>query len=243
MIPIETRKPFEDCCFGCGSLPKPESGKEVLYDPVSVCWCVGGPARIGKNGENILLCGKRRSSFPYHCMLGPDWMMMLMVYVMIIGVNAIILPLISALGVPVMVIGILGCVALLISYSAVACSDPGIIYKNPSTQSSSSAQSSAQSDAEKGQVGGAVVAINSGSGVAGDNGSDSEDPGKEAKALINPSQNNSRGGSRPATLIECGHCEIQRPMTARHCNYCGVCVENLDHHCPCKLKYVRNHAH
>ena len=31
---------------------------------------------------------------------------------------------------------------------------------------------------------------------------------------------------RPQT-IECGHCEFQRPYNARHCYYCGVCVEGL----------------
>ena len=35
----------------------------------------------------------------------------------------------------------------------------------------------------------------------------------------------------PAT-VECGQCQIQRPYSARHCYYCKVCVEDLDHHCP-----------
>ena len=32
--------------------------------------------------------------------------------------------------------------------------------------------------------------------------------------------------------IECGICKIKRPITASHCRDCGVCVEELDHHCP-----------
>lgn len=35
----------------------------------------------------------------------------------------------------------------------------------------------------------------------------------------------------PST-IECSSCEIQRPFTASHCAYCGVCIDKLDHHCP-----------
>jgi hypothetical protein len=33
-------------------------------------------------------------------------------------------------------------------------------------------------------------------------------------------------------LIECGTCKIKRPPNAFHCYDCGVCVSNLDHHCP-----------
>jgi hypothetical protein len=32
--------------------------------------------------------------------------------------------------------------------------------------------------------------------------------------------------------IECGHCELGRPYSARHCGYCKYCVDELDHHCP-----------
>lgn len=33
-------------------------------------------------------------------------------------------------------------------------------------------------------------------------------------------------------LIMCGTCRIDRPVTAKHCYECGVCVNELDHHCP-----------
>ena len=36
---------------------------------------------------------------------------------------------------------------------------------------------------------------------------------------------------KPSTM-ECGHCQLQRPLSARHCIYCGSCIEQLDHHCP-----------
>ena len=44
-------------------------------------------------------------------------------------------------------------------------------------------------------------------------------------------------------LISCGVCEMKRPVTASHCYDCGVCVDELDHHCPwtgecCECVYV-----
>jgi septal ring-binding cell division protein DamX len=36
----------------------------------------------------------------------------------------------------------------------------------------------------------------------------------------------------PPAMVECGRCQIDRPRDASHCHYCGVCVKNLDHHCP-----------
>jgi len=36
----------------------------------------------------------------------------------------------------------------------------------------------------------------------------------------------------PGQKIACGQCTIERPRTAHHCYECGLCVEDLDHHCP-----------
>lgn len=45
-----------------------------------------------------------------------------------------------------------------------------------------------------------------------------------------------RAGSVPpparSDTIPCGQCKIDRPRTARHCPYCGTCINDLDHHCP-----------
>ncbi|XP_078739200.1 palmitoyltransferase ZDHHC12 [Lampetra fluviatilis] len=30
----------------------------------------------------------------------------------------------------------------------------------------------------------------------------------------------------------CGHCEVQKPLRARHCHHCRRCVRRYDHHCP-----------
>ncbi len=31
---------------------------------------------------------------------------------------------------------------------------------------------------------------------------------------------------------KCGVCDLERPYSARHCHYCNVCVDGLEHHCP-----------
>lgn len=35
--------------------------------------------------------------------------------------------------------------------------------------------------------------------------------------------------------MECGRCNFERPRTATHCYECGVCVDQLDHHCPVSI--------
>jgi hypothetical protein len=56
--------------------------------------------------------------------------MVLLVYFLILGVNAIVLGVVSPLGWPPVMIGLFGCAFLLLAFSMVSCSDPGIIYKN-----------------------------------------------------------------------------------------------------------------
>lgn len=42
----------------------------------------------------------------------------------------------------------------------------------------------------------------------------------------------------PPPLVECGRCQLDRPRDASHCHYCGVCVKQLDHHCPVSVACV-----
>jgi len=34
-------------------------------------------------GNNVLLCGRKNSRFPFHCMIGPEWPCMLLTYALI----------------------------------------------------------------------------------------------------------------------------------------------------------------
>ncbi|CAI5731177.1 unnamed protein product [Peronospora farinosa] len=40
------------------------------------------------------------------------------------------------------------------------------------------------------------------------------------------------------TGIVCAQCEVLRPLNASHCSDCGICVIELDHHCPWTGKCV-----
>ena len=252
------------------------SRKNLVDDLKSVKLCAS-PVRIG---GSLLLCGRRRSQFPFQCLLGPDWPMVLLVYVLIIGINAIVLGVVSTgLGWPVLLIGLTGTAFLLYFYSAVACSDPGIIFKEKgnsndlietkledlnglaingvNVSSISGSENGGNSAApaiagaiiangsdngsgsgdelESGLAGGtrALLPISSSSGAtnSGSGGSSSSNSNNSTGSNSNTNNNVQRAGSVPKTM-ECGHCQLQRPITARHCVYCDVCVDELDHHCP-----------
>lgn len=57
------------------------------------------------------------------------------------------------------------------------------------------------------------------------------DPGVVFEVDSDPEvPNRSRDGQ--TALIKCSICDIKRPVSASHCYDCGVCVDELDHHCP-----------
>jgi hypothetical protein len=110
----------------CGSIHEVPKGYELKnFNDVAQ-----RPTRVGRGdaGGSILICGQRKSYFPFQCFVGPDWPMLVCVYGTILTANLTLLPIIAYLGWPVIVIGTLGFVGLLYFYSAVACSDPGIIF-------------------------------------------------------------------------------------------------------------------
>jgi hypothetical protein len=178
------------------------------------------PVRVG---SSILLCGKKRSFFPFHCLVGPDWPVVILVYLLIISINVVVLAVVSPLGWPPVLIGSVGALALLYAYSAVSCSDPGIIFKNDCNR------------------------------ISDYNNDDIEDPLYERAQLTTTlsNQNNEMNSptviapvntssppfssSNPPTIqqtMDCGSCEFKRPHSSRHCQYCEVCIDELDHHCP-----------
>jgi hypothetical protein len=117
-----------------------ENSKECLK--AAFCCCVK-PSRSGHElfdddrfvttpeyvGAHILLWGKKNSRFPYQCFLGPDWPVVLLTYALIIGVNVIVLSVVSPIGWPFVVVGAFTCLILLYFYSATVGTDSGIIFK------------------------------------------------------------------------------------------------------------------
>lgn len=192
MIAKEIREPLERLVCCCVT----DDGNG-LYDDGKP---VEGPTRVG---ISILFYGKRKSQFPSHCMVGPDWPFVALVYTLIIVINIGVLYAIHPIGWIPVVIGLVGAVALLCAYSITVFSDPGIIYKNDYR---------APSDP---------------------NDIESAPASNQKSTLQTPIMTNASTLMPPVPhTIECGQCDLRRPYTARHCDYCKMCVDNLDHHCP-----------
>lgn len=122
-------------------------------------------------------------------------------------------------------------------YSATACSDPGIVYTytevvNSSTQRARSPNPN-EGNIEDGIGGGGsfhgsdagVGSVSSGSSGRRKH-TDTDRTGSTQTPAPEPE------APPPVALIQCGQCSIDRPVTAAHCYECGVCVDELDHHCP-----------
>jgi len=145
------------------------------------------PHRIG---NSYLLYGVKDSHFPLHCFVGPEWPCMLCTYSLIIVPTIFFLVNVATLwsNSAVLAIGVITFLAVLIAFSATACTEPGIIFV-PSLYIP-------HSGGDKSELGEAGLQ------------------------------------TRSVGTFECNICNIERPRTASHCYECGVCVDQLDHHCP-----------
>lgn len=117
-------------------------------DEEEASWC--SPVQIG---GSFLLCGKVRNTFPFQCMVGPDWMIVVLVYFLVLSINGLVLGIISTtLGYVPVVIGCFGMVVLLALYSATACSDPGIVLYNDFNESERNSGGHSRHSGEGGDI-------------------------------------------------------------------------------------------
>lgn len=207
-----------------------------------------------KIGEYILLYGRRKGRFPNQCLVGPDWPFVVVVFFLIIVINAVILGVISPLGWPPVLIGVIGALILLGSYSVVAFSDPGIVYRNdypshPNQTSVNQTYSLLATPTSDSQI--AFVDASTNSASTSPHSLDDVESGGEQRLLHSENTDsamkntiaqstqpimNMNSSTRVSFALErtmeCGNCQLNRPMTARHCSYCKACILELDHHCP-----------
>jgi hypothetical protein len=139
-------------------------------------------------------------------------------------------------------------------YSYTACSDPGIVFipapsflptdnnlNNSHTDNSPVNDEEAQLDDEENILQqrpsslelqlSTVQKARSSENLISNDGNDNISSNNEGKRA-----DLSGFESRPSVnKIECGLCHIDRPRNAYHCHDCGVCVVELDHHCPVGL--------
>ena len=83
-------------------------------------------------GKHTLLFGHKRSRFPAQLMVGPDWQCMLCTYTLIVTPTVFfLLGVARNMPLPVLVVGVATFAGALIAFSAAACSDPGIVFREP----------------------------------------------------------------------------------------------------------------
>ena len=119
-------------------------------------------------------------------------------------------------------------------YSATACSDPGIVYTfseviNPATQR---VRVPADGATEEGGGSGSFHGSDAGVGSVSSGSSARRKNTDTERTASTQAQGSRLTDVPPVALIQCGQCSIDRPVTAAHCYECGVCVDELDHHCP-----------
>lgn len=218
MIPEPIRRFADHFCCPCviddGSMT--DDGHFICY-----------PRKIG---NSFLFYGRRKSYFPFHCMVGPDWLMVVLVYFLIISINAVVLYVVSPLGWPPVLIGGIGAFILLLAYSAVAFTDPGTIYKNDF--SSIIEEHHQHPDLEQQQPLHSNLHLHSLPSQDQITVTTNNPPSSPTPARTIPTRNASTRNGRSGPTMECGQCQFQRPMSARHCVYCKTCIDELDHHCP-----------
>ena len=113
-------KDYQRICCCVQSFPETED----LRDDVT-CYCY--PRWLK---SSILLYGKKRSFFPFHCIIGPHWPIVLSTYFQIIGFTILFIFLVSEYMSPeITIVTIISMSLLLVAYTVTACSDPGIVYK------------------------------------------------------------------------------------------------------------------
>eukprot|EP01031_Cornospumella_fuschlensis_P037335 gene37335-45328_t len=176
MIHEEIRRPFNRLCCSCVI-----EDHSMVDDGSFTCW----PRRIGSR---------------------PDWPLVALVYFLIISINVIILSVASPLGWPPILIGLIGAISLLTTYTLTVCSDPGIVYKNDYVAASTEAVP--------------------------------QDVESSPNSSMLQQTNRPMEMVHSSDLMECGQCQFLRPKCARHCTYCKVCVDELDHHCPWSGKCI-----
>jgi hypothetical protein len=218
-------------------------------------------------------------------MAGPDWPGSVLVYTLIIAAHVVVLGLCTTcLGWQVQAVGWIGGVLLLLVYTALTCTNPGLVFKPStttmnelSTMESGAAGSiknnndsefevaasdeSASEDSVNNQSSNSQLlktANESSSSSSGGGGNSARinplnvdgegDSSNGNKVDINdvvtpppsatPAVSMAQGAPPKERMVPCGQCEIDRPMSARHCIHCGQCIINIDHHCPWSGKCI-----
>lgn len=171
-----------------------------------------------------MLCGKRSLPYPLHCIIGADWPMVVLVYALILTINIVVLKVIAVLRSPLIPIGIFGFCFLLCSYTCVACSDPGIVYRKRVGAAAAQEVEMVSNDEDRTRL------IGTSDGCAAevvevDALETSHDRDEDATV-----HNAATAVPCASKTLECGACKLQRPPSARHCYFCRTCERAMHIH-------------
>ena len=229
MIQGEFRESINKCC--CGDIP--ELGENNS--------CVGLFQCKKATKSHTILCGKPGSSFPLLWMVGPDYPITILVWLMMFGVGVPCLYLTyTKISYIVFIPMIIMYITLLIAYAATSCSDPGIIYINTTNTTNTTKinpELNQNNENSKDEENIELSNISNDIEIGQQNNMTSTEITATTTTESNPPPASSSSSSSSSLYmqkktIECSLCEIQRPLTASHCHYCGSCIDGLDHHCP-----------
>lgn len=215
---------FEKVYLCSRSFPSKED--ELLDDNENYYY----PHRIGRS---ILICGRKSSTFPFQLFVGPDWPCMCITYGLIITPVVFFINNVGRQYGPGIIFLTLFLLLLTLSfYSFTACSDPGIIFTRIEADDIELGRKTTKNSTtvDSGPI--KTESPGSSSDSSNDNIISNLTSGESHQQAIQKGRRVSSVAGADSQLIECGLCQIHRPRNAYHCHDCGVCVLELDHHCP-----------
>ena len=101
--------------------PPPKDPRNLDYDENCHC-CL-------RVGATWLICGKKRSRWPLHWFVGPDWCCMLCTYTLVLVPTVAFIIFIGEHHWAARYGAVLTGSATLVAFSSAACSDPGVVYR------------------------------------------------------------------------------------------------------------------
>ena len=187
-------------------------------------------------GKHRTVFGYPDARFPYGCTVGPDWPCMLVTYTLLVVPGWLVAWFIfprTVLGEAGKYVELLLGAATVVAFLFTSASDPGIVFKE-------------LYEVLEASGGGSAIDVESGGGGGGDSALIDEiaaslEGGRRvaARTVVIPSASTASKTLRPASKVPkkkkpvpCQICKLDRPDNASHCYECGVCVLDLDHHCP-----------
>ncbi|CAM9740068.1 unnamed protein product [Phaeothamnion confervicola] len=189
----------------------------------------------------VLICGEKEGRFPAQLLVGPD-KACIPATLALVAVPSIfwLLYVAPALGSGVVVAGAVSFAVATSMYLAVACSTPGIVWREcDAGESGDGGGSRGGADSNDGNGGGG----GSGGGAAG-YAPPMTAAGTSRVVVRSAAVAGAMEMQVPRRGARCGVCDVIRPAGAMHCARCNACILKHDHHCPWTSKCIgRDNIH